>query len=86
MFLFITVLTIVQISAVEQHISDKDELISKMSALLDSTNAQKASVEESLTLVKNNLKEAEERVSSLRNEIKKGNQIIATLQVSSYPV
>lgn len=55
-----------------------------MSALLDSTNAQKASMEESLTLVKANLKEAEERVSSLRSEIKKGNQIIATLQVSFY--
>eukprot|EP00026_Physarum_polycephalum_P005206 Phypoly_transcript_05236.p1 GENE.Phypoly_transcript_05236~~Phypoly_transcript_05236.p1 ORF type:complete len:626 (+),score=156.93 Phypoly_transcript_05236:97-1974(+) len=72
----------IKISAVEQHISDKDELLSKMSALLESTNAQKVSMEESLNLVKSNLKEAEERVATLRSEIKKGNQIIATLQTA----
>lgn len=80
-----TKLKIIQISAVEQHISDKDELLSKMSALLEATNAQKSSVEESLTIVKGNLKEAEERVATLRSEIKKGNQIIATLQVRLPP-
>lgn len=74
-------LQFLQISAVEQHILDKDELLQKMSALLDAANDKKASVEESLALVKNSAKEAEERVATLRNEIKKGNHIIAGLQV-----
>lgn len=72
----------VKIAALDQQILDKDELLKKMTALLDATNMQKASLEETATHIKSTSRDMEERIAVLRGEIKKGNQIIATLQTA----
>eukprot|EP01112_Ceratiomyxa_fruticulosa_P022774 TRINITY_DN8457_c0_g3_i1.p1 TRINITY_DN8457_c0_g3~~TRINITY_DN8457_c0_g3_i1.p1 ORF type:complete len:645 (+),score=152.97 TRINITY_DN8457_c0_g3_i1:148-2082(+) len=70
----------VRISALEQQVADKDELLSKMTALVDGTTAHKLGSEETILLLKNNCKELEERIKATKQEIKKGNTIISTLQ------
>eukprot|EP01083_Nonionella_stella_P035923 98000_1 len=71
---------LLRMSAMEQQVTDKDELASKITELLDSAKEQKDSLGSSLEVFKRNYEKSDRKVRECSNEIIKGNKIISHLQ------
>ena len=68
------------LAAAEQQVRDKEEVIGKMTALLESAGAHKDNVEDSLALYKENHSKLHAKLEASVSEINKGNRIITQLQ------
>ncbi|GAQ88756.1 ER-Golgi vesicle-tethering protein/Myosin class II heavy chain [Klebsormidium nitens] len=71
---------LIRLSALEQQVHDKEELLSKVSQQLESEQSHRAAVEQSWKESQAAAARAEERVTASAAEINKGNQIIEKLQ------
>uniref|UniRef100_A0A6A7G1S8 ER-Golgi vesicle-tethering protein/Myosin class II heavy chain n=1 Tax=Hirondellea gigas TaxID=1518452 RepID=A0A6A7G1S8_9CRUS len=71
---------LLRLSALEQHLIDKEEVASKMAALLESAKEQKEALQSSVNMYKRSCESNEKKLRDCSREIVKGNQIIGHLQ------
>ncbi len=70
----------VRLSALEQQVRDKDEIISNLNGLLESERKQKLQFEQTNQLLKSNLEKSESKLRECLDEINKGNELVKQLQ------
>ena len=71
--------TNVKMATIEQQLRDKDELLEKMSALLEASNSQKSQLEDTVALLKSTTQKYDAKVKASIAEIHKGNGYIDQL-------
>ncbi|KAK3238212.1 hypothetical protein CYMTET_27296 [Cymbomonas tetramitiformis] len=70
----------IELSGLKQQVTDKDELLKTLRQQLEAAEKHKAALEQSWQETRSASNRAEERVTAVSSEVKKGNQIIERLQ------